>query len=78
MANALAEHQLDAVAAVYNLSKREREVLVLLVSGHGGRYIADELTISYYTVRSHMRNIYEKLCVHNREELLEITHRFQA
>jgi DNA-binding NarL/FixJ family response regulator len=47
----------------YNLSKRERDVLQLLVQGKSYKIIADELFISYETVHSHIRKIYQKLQV---------------
>ncbi len=47
----------------YNLSKREKEVLELLVKGLSYKLIANELNISYDTVHSHIRKIYEKLHV---------------
>lgn len=45
------------------LSDREKEVLTLLVKGHSYKMIAAELGISYHTVDSHIRKIYEKLHV---------------
>ncbi|KAF0173840.1 MAG: LuxR family transcriptional regulator [Limisphaerales bacterium] len=50
------------------LSKREQEILDLLAKGYRYKEIADLLTISYDTVRSHIRNIYDKLQVHSRTE----------
>lgn len=47
----------------YHISEREKEVLVLLVKGKSYKMIGDELFISYETVRSHMKSIYEKLHV---------------
>ncbi len=47
----------------YNLSAREKEVLACLVKGMSYKMIADHCSISYETVRSHMKNIYEKLHV---------------
>lgn len=52
----------------YGLSDREKEVLTLLVKGRSYKMIADELGISYHTVDSHMRKIYEKLHVHSNAE----------
>jgi DNA-binding NarL/FixJ family response regulator len=43
------------------LSRREREVVTLLVAGHRYDGIAAELGISVNTVRSHIRTLYEKL-----------------
>ncbi len=50
------------------LSKREEEILDLLVKGHRYKEISDALGISFDTVRSHLRNIYEKLHVSSRTE----------
>lgn len=47
----------------YNLSAREKEVLACLVKGMSYKMIADHCAISYETVRSHMKKIYEKLHV---------------
>lgn len=52
----------------FGLSDREKEVLTLLVRGRSYKMIADELGISYHTVDSHMRKIYEKLHVHSNAE----------
>lgn len=56
-----------------HLSKREQEMLEQL--SHGFRYkeIADNLFISTETVRTHIRNIYEKLQVNSRIEALKKT-----
>jgi DNA-binding NarL/FixJ family response regulator len=49
----------------YNLSSREIEILQQLVEGLPKKIIADRLSISYHTVDSHLRKIYEKLMVHS-------------
>jgi DNA-binding NarL/FixJ family response regulator len=56
------------VAEDYRLSEREKGVLTLLVKGHSYKMIAEELGISYHTVDSHMRKIYDKLHVHSNAE----------
>jgi DNA-binding NarL/FixJ family response regulator len=50
------------------LSKREQEILNLLAKGYRYKEIADALSIGYETVRSHLKNIYDKLHVHSRTE----------
>jgi len=50
------------------LSKREEEILNLLAKGYRYKEIADTLSISFETVRSHLKNIYDKLHVHSRTE----------
>jgi DNA-binding NarL/FixJ family response regulator len=55
---------------VENLTKREREMLDLLAKGYRYKEIADLLSISFETVRTHIHNIYEKLHVQSRTEAL--------
>jgi LuxR family maltose regulon positive regulatory protein len=50
------------------LSERELAVLALLPSLLSGGEIADELTVSVNTVKSHIRSIYKKLGVTNRRD----------
>lgn len=50
------------------LSSREKEILALLAKGHRYKEIAEELGISFDTVRAHLRNIYDKLQVRSRTE----------
>jgi DNA-binding NarL/FixJ family response regulator len=45
------------------LSQRESEVLILLSNGDSYKMIADKLNVSYHTVNTHMKKIYEKLHV---------------
>lgn len=51
-----------------NLTSREEEVLRLVAGGLINKEIADELGIGIETVRSHLKNIYEKLHVRSRTE----------
>jgi DNA-binding NarL/FixJ family response regulator len=53
-----------------NLSAREKEILDYLSKGFRYKEIAAELFISIETVRTHIRNIYEKLQVNSRTEAL--------
>jgi len=57
----------------YNLSKREIEVLQLLVQGKSYKMIAGELYITYETVHSHVRRIYQKLQVNSIGEAVSKT-----
>lgn len=55
------------------LSEREKEILHLLSEGLRYKEIADKLFLSTETVRTHIRNIYEKLQVNSRTEALNKT-----
>ncbi|HMC96088.1 MAG TPA: response regulator transcription factor [Flavobacteriales bacterium] len=64
------------VAGMAPLSVREEEVLDLLSKGLRMKEIADKLFVSIYTVRAHVRNIYEKLQVQSRVEALNKARRW--
>lgn len=53
------------------LSDRETQILELLSKGSTNKNIADQLSISPFTVKRHIENIYQKLQARNRIELLE-------
>ena len=53
---------------VRSLSRREREILSLLVSGYSNRRIAEECVLSLNTVRAHVQNVLIKLGVHSKLE----------
>lgn len=55
------------------LSRREQEMLEQLSKGYRYKEIADKLFVSIDTVRTHIRNIYEKLQVNNRAAALKKT-----
>ncbi len=54
------------------LTKREAEVAVQVCKGLGNKEIAMELSISETTVKKHLSNIFEKLGVGKREELMQV------
>lgn len=62
----------DRLAREYHLTERETEVLAQLARGRTNTYIAEDLMISPTTVRGHIRNIYSKLDVHKRQELIDL------
>ena len=59
----------------YRLTPKEKEVLTLLTAGKSYKMVADELGITYFTVNSHVKKIYEKLRVHSIGEALALAHR---
>lgn len=56
----------------YHLTQKEKEVLSLLSEGNSYKMVAGKLGISYTTVNSHIKNIYEKLHVHSLGEAVSI------
>ncbi len=54
----------------YHLTHREKEVLQSAASGMTVKEMADKLNLSFYTVETHLKKIYQKFEVHNRQGLL--------
>ena len=59
------------VALDYGLTEREAEVLAILLAGHGRARAAQALGISENTLGTHIQQLYRKLDVHSRQELLD-------
>ena len=56
------------------LSEREKEILQHTVNGLDAKRIGDILNISVYTVRKHIANIYEKLHVQSKAQIIKLAH----
>ena len=57
------------------MTPREREVVNLIAEGLANDEIAARLNIATYTVRSHVRNVMEKLMLHTRLQIAAYVHR---
>lgn len=57
------------------LTEREREIMELIAEGLGNKAIAHRLHVADETVKSHVRNMLEKLALHSRLELAAHRHR---
>lgn len=64
------ESKLEKLYDDYHLSDREKEVIRLLRQGKSNLDISDEMMISLSTVKKHVYNIYSKLNVKTRTQLL--------
>lgn len=62
----------SALAAEHGLTTREGEVLIQLARGYNCRSIAEMLTISEATVKSHSLKVYRKLGVHSQQEVIAL------
>jgi DNA-binding NarL/FixJ family response regulator len=60
------------------LTSREQDVFQLLAQGASNRQIAETLTITENTVKTHVRNILEKLELHNRSEVAAYARRLSS
>lgn len=70
--NTLSEQQDTAKEDLYHLlSRREKEVIELILAGKRNQEIADELFIALSTVKTHINNIYKILEVQNRRQAIE-------
>ena len=67
---------LDTIFSRYKISAREKEVIYLLLEGKSNREIENELFISIHTVRNHIYNIYKRLGIKNRVELVNFIRNF--
>jgi DNA-binding CsgD family transcriptional regulator len=63
---------LDTFCRTFDISKRERDILGLILAGKSNRDIERELFISYHTVKNHVYNLFHKLGVKNRFELARL------
>lgn len=64
--------RLEAWFDVLDFTAREREVARLLVYGRTQPWIAESLGISDNTVGTHVRHIYQKAEVHNRQQFIDV------
>lgn len=62
----------EQLARTQGLSARETEVMQLVACGRDVKHIASQLFVSENTIRTHNKNIYRKLGIHSRQELLDL------
>lgn len=67
---------LDRIFQKFGISTREREITLLILSGHSNTQIGDSLFISPHTVKNHIFNIFRKFDVGSRYELIQVFLRF--
>jgi DNA-binding CsgD family transcriptional regulator/uncharacterized membrane protein len=59
------------IANLYGLTNRENEIVLQIIKGDSYKKIAENMFISYGTVRKHASNIFSKTNCSNRKELIE-------
>ena len=71
--NAVKKGRAAALEAVH-MTAREREVIALIAEGRSNKEIAQRLNIASDTVKSHVRNVMEKLALHSRLQIAAYAH----
>jgi len=80
LAGSLFSHVIDhaiknkgKITNIVRMTKREREIIVLIADGMSNKEIAQQLNIATHTVKSHVHNIMEKLALHSRLQIAKYT-----
>ena len=71
-------YKTSLLADSYGLTRREQEVLGLLLKGRSIPYIKETLYISTNTAKTHVRHIYQKMGIHDRQELITLANAFRG
>ena len=61
---------LDRICTEYGISPREQEIIELILQGLSNKEMEDVLSISFHTVKNHIYNIFQKLEVNSRGQLI--------
>lgn len=64
----------EAALEAVHMTPREREVISLIADGMSNKEIAQSLNIATHTVKSHVRNVMEKLALHTRLQIAAYAH----
>lgn len=75
IAREVASVERKSVIEDVRMTRREREVIDLIGEGLSNKEIAQRLNIATHTVKSHVRNVMEKLALHTRLQIAAYSHR---
>ncbi|NIM91568.1 MAG: hypothetical protein GTO17_11545 [Candidatus Aminicenantes bacterium] len=70
------EAELQGFFSKRDISKREQEIILLMLKGKSNNEIMKELFISLHTVKNHIYNIYQKLGVRNRLQINNLIRKY--
>lgn len=62
----------SAIGKHYGLTEREMEIMAYVATGRDTPYIQEALSLSKNTVNFHRKNLYTKLGIHSKQELLDL------
>src|SRR6478672_7227454 len=74
IARAAVKRGADEAIAEVRMTQREREIVGLIATGMSNKEIATRLSIATDTVKSHVRNIMDKLALHSRLQIAAYAH----
>ncbi len=63
---------LENLVREHKISKREREIMELIVAGKSNKEIEEQLFISVNTVKNHIYHLYQKLGINSRSQLMHL------
>ncbi len=69
---ASADEVFDLLCRTYDLTRRERQLVALVLDGHDTKQLAQALCISPHTVQDHLKAIFAKTSVRSRRELASL------
>ena len=58
-----------------SITEREKEILRFMINGWDAKRISAELNISVLTIRKHIANIYHKLHVNSKAQVISLAHK---
>ncbi len=78
IARAAVDRGAEAAIEAVRMTQREREVIALIAEGLSNKAIAERLNIASDTVKSHVRNVMDKLALHSRLQIAAYAHKQDA
>jgi len=67
-----AEENLKILEKNFGITNREKEIILMVSKGYSNKEICDKLFISLPTVKTHLKNIYQKTNIKNRVKLVNL------
>ena len=75
IAQAAVKRGKEAAIEAVRMTPREREVIALIAAGESNKEIASTLGVATHTVKSHVRNVMDKLALHSRLQIAAYAHK---
>ncbi len=66
------EEKVNTICRAYEITQREKEIIIMAIQGATKKEISNQLFVSFGTVKKHFNNIYKKIKVNNRQDLVKL------